>query len=178
MDIEVGHYYQDGNGKVVKVLEHAQLKMHPQINREGHLDTNPENMITVEGFNCRDDEGNDFFALANGQLPQMWKDEKEQPVYSLPAYPSSYDLVKEVDPVEMDIQTERYEDSFQTAWRLESSLLLTLKVRAKNAESAYDQLPSIGEVEKVLGSLFSSAGIELEEVSYDHDEIEEEEGEE
>jgi hypothetical protein len=105
----------------------------------------------------------------------MWKGEGGQPVYSLPAYPSSDDFVKEADPE--DIERERYEDSFMASWRLESSLLLTLKVRAKNAESAYNQLPSIGEVEKVLGSLFSSAGIELKEVSYEHDEIEEEEGE-
>jgi hypothetical protein len=173
MEIKVGHYYQDGNGQVVKVLEREQKQMFPPTDEKGHLETDPAHMVTVDCFRCRDYEGYDFYALPTGQMCQMWKGEGGQPVYSLPAYPSHSDFVKEADP--KDIERERYENGFITTWRLESSLLLTLKIRAKNAESAYDQLPPIGEVKKALSLLFSSTGIELEEVSYEHDEIEEEE---
>lgn len=173
MEIKAGHYYQDGNGQIVKVLGREQVQMLPPMDKQGHLDTDPGHAVMVDSFRCRDYEGYDFYALPTGQVCQMWKGKGGQPVYSLPAYPSPSDFVKEADPE--DIERERYEDSFITTWRLNSSLLLTLKVRAKNAESAYDQLPPISEVKKALSPLFFSTDVELEEVSYEHDEIEEEE---
>jgi len=176
MEIETGRYYQDGDGQIVKVLEREQKQMLPPMDANGHLDTDPAHAVMVDSFRCRDYEGYDFYALPTGQICQVWKGEGGQPVYSLPAYPSRGDFVKEADPE--DIERERYEGDFTTTWRLNSSLLLTLKIRAKNAESAYDQLPPISEVEKALSSLFSSAGVELEEISYDHNLIEEEETQE
>lgn len=119
-----------------KVLTREQKQMLPQM--DAHLDTDPAHAVLVDCFRCRPYDGEDFYVLPTGQACDIWKG-KESSVYSLPAYPSLADLVKESDPE--DIEERRYEDDFTTTWRIDHFIGLTLKARARNADSAYDQFP-------------------------------------
>lgn len=177
MQLEIGHYYQDGDGDTIKALVREQRQMLPAMDEKGHLDTDPAHTVLVDCFRCRNYDGDDFYVLPTGQACQVWKGE-DGPVYSLPAYPTPADLVKESELE--DIDAERYEDDFTTTWLINHFIGLTLRAQARNADLAYAQLPTIEEIEKALRPLFEASGLEVEDIFYDGEQgdIEEEENEE
>jgi hypothetical protein len=173
MNIEIGHYYQDGNGDTIKVLAREQKQMLPQMDERGHLDTDPAHAVLVDCFRCRPYNGDDFYVLPTGQACDVWKG-KDGAVYSLPVHPSFSDLIKESDPE--DIDAGRYEDDFTATWLIDHFIGLTLRAQARNGDLAYAQLPAIEDIERALRSLFEVSGLEVEAIFYDSEQgdIEEE----
>src|SRR5579859_3638556 len=102
MEIEVGRYYQDGDGQIVKVLAREQKQMLPPMDENGHLDLDPAHAVLVESFRCWDYEGDDYYVLPTGQACHTWKGEGDQSIYSVPTYSSLQDLVKEADPDDIE----------------------------------------------------------------------------
>jgi hypothetical protein len=163
--LEVGHHYQNSLGETIKVLARTQKDMLPPADTLVHLDTDPASLLTRDCFLCRDNEGNDFYALANGQTCGVWKGGNGESLYSLPGYGTPLDAILEIAAEKVDIR--RFDDDFTLTWRLQHAIRLSLRLHARNADRAFDLLPPISEIERAIQSLFEARGIEIEASEYD-----------
>ncbi len=178
MQLEIGHYYQNRAGKIVKIVAEEQKPMRARTEQfwtdlhAGKIRPEADDQEWKPATDCYlcwpGGEEDDYYVLASGQACEPYKLVSGDPLrwaYPLPEAENQADLVREVFP--KDAKALRYYE--EQTFKLTPHVALALRVRARNADLAYDQLPPISAIEEALRPLFASSSVEVEDVFYDYD---------
>ncbi|HZU03396.1 MAG TPA: hypothetical protein VFA10_27260, partial [Ktedonobacteraceae bacterium] len=131
----------------------------------------------VRCFRCWSggDDG-DFYVIPDGRACQPYKllsGEEPRWAYPLPESPNqAEDLVREVDPGAVD-QRRFGEKTFEVT----HYVALHLRIRARNIDFTYDELPPEPVVVEALRPLFASSAVEVSSIEYEYGEVESDEDE-